>query len=96
MVSTCRYRMFSLVEQILALHKQLPESPHASRKDRPAAPHRGHGRAESARTTKFTNYQIQPASCPRNACGRASLAKDDVAPDGPSSRAAATSADVLV
>ena len=46
MASTCRYRMVALVEQMLALHKQLPESRQASRENRPAAAHRGHGRAD--------------------------------------------------
>ena len=41
-----RASMVALVEQMLALHKQLPESRHVSRKDRPAATHRGHGRAD--------------------------------------------------
>jgi hypothetical protein len=41
------YRMVSLVEQMLALHKQLPEAWHASRKEDPGKrPDRGHGRAD--------------------------------------------------
>ena len=45
-MSPATIRIVSLVELKLALHKQLPKAPHASRDDRSAAPDRGHGRQD--------------------------------------------------
>jgi hypothetical protein len=61
MESTCRYRMVSLVERMLALHKQLPESLARLTKRPPCKrPDRGHGRADrrGARLYGLTEEEI--------------------------------------
>ena len=52
--------LVSLVEQMLSLHKQLPESRHAPRAHSSAAPDRGHGRADltGARLYGLTKEEI--------------------------------------